>query len=130
MKIGLEHDDIVIDDTPQQQHFNNGYYDQTLNLFKPREFGIDFISKYIKRDYILSTPQQRQCVLAELKKIYPLEQDRDAILFNLGCALTGRAQQEATMLFLLGSGTHGKSFILKLTDMTMECYFKNLCLRC
>src|SRR5690606_22378280 len=57
LKIGLERDGIIVDNTPQQQHFNNGYYDQTLNIFKPREFGVDFITKYIKRDYVPSTPQ-------------------------------------------------------------------------
>ena len=98
----------------------------STKTFKKRDVNKHFVSKFIDRDYKVSTEKQRNKVLHHIKKVYPSKDDMDCILLYLGSALSWKATVDQTALFLLGLGSSGKSFILSLTKKVMECYFLEL----
>ena len=59
-------------------------------------------------------------------KTYPIFDDFECILFNLGAAITGESTREQETLFLLGDGSSGKSNIMKLCAEIFQCYFQEL----
>ena len=122
----LTRDDIKFDNTICQIHFNNGYMDLNDLTFKQREKGKHFITQYINRDYVPSTSEQRAQVLKPFKMIYPNSADFDCIIGYFGSALSGKSTKDQDILFLLGLGSSGKSFILNLTSEAIGCYFKEL----
>ena len=64
-------DDIQFDNTLCELHFNNGYIDLKDHEFKQRDIKKHFVSKYISRDYIKSTSEDREAVIKLIEKIYP-----------------------------------------------------------
>ena len=118
--------DIIFNNTPGEIHFKNGYMIVSTKTFKKRDVNKHFVSKFIDRDYEVSTEKQRNKVLHHIKKVYPSKDDMDCILLYLGSALSWKATVDQTALFLLGLGSSGKSFILSLTKKVMECYFLEL----
>ncbi|NDC31290.1 MAG: hypothetical protein EBZ58_10220 [Bacteroidetes bacterium] len=122
----LTRDDIKFDNTICQIHFKNGYMDLNDLTFKQREKGKQFITQYINRDYIPSTSEQRAQVLKPFKMIYPNAADFECIISYFGSALSGKSTKDQDILFLLGLGSSGKSFILNLTCEAIGCYFKEL----
>jgi hypothetical protein len=107
-------------------HFNNGYMKVTTKKFYKRNIDRHFVTKCIQRDYVASTEAQRNQVLYHVRKVYPLQNDLDAILLYFGSALSWKGTADQTALFLLGLGSSGKSFMLELTKAVMECYFLEL----
>ena len=122
----LERNEINFDDYVCEIHFNNGYLDLNTLQFKQRILHQHYITQVIKRDYEESTKEQKKEVLKHIKKIYPKKEDLDSILLILGSCLSGKANIDQDLLFLLGKGSSGKSFILELTKQSVEMYLKEL----
>ena len=122
----LTRTDMVFDDYLCIMNFNNGYMDFEDLKFKPRTVGKHYISKYIHRDYVASTKTDQDIVLSHVRKIYPDQEDLNCITSILGSALSGKSTNDQDILFLLGEGSSGKSFILEITGLTIDCYFKEL----
>ena len=122
----LTRDDIQFDKTICEIHFNNGFMDLTDLTFKQRERGKQYITQYINRNYIPSTSEQRAQILKPFKMIYPKSADFECIISYFGSALSGKSTKDQDILFLLGLGSSGKSFILNLTSEAIGCYFKEL----
>lgn len=122
----IEKKGIVFDVTLNQIHYNNGYVNTETGKFYKRTVVKHFITKCIKRDYKGSTPEQREKVYKNIRKVYPIKEDMDCILNYFGSALSWRGTSDQQALFLLGKGSTGKSFMLELTKAVMECYFLEL----
>jgi len=119
-------DEVKFDITPIELHFNNGYIDLSTGELKERNKK-HRITKYIKRDYEPSTKSQRNYLRETIiNRIYPDESERNCILSVLGSALSGLCERDQTSLFLIGNGSSGKSTMLEITEMAIECYFKSL----
>ena len=63
--------DIIFNNTPGEIHFKNGYMTVSTKTFKKRDVNKHFVSKFIDRDYKVSTEKQRNKVLHHIKKVYP-----------------------------------------------------------
>jgi hypothetical protein len=107
-------------------HFKNGYINLRDMSFHQRQIGVDYVNHYIKRDYKKSSVAQRGALLKVFKKVYPLQEDMNAMFEIFGYALTGKATAEQMCLFLLGAGSSGKSTIMKLTELAFKEYFVEL----
>ncbi len=107
-------------------HYKNGYLNLKNLKFEKRIPNKHFITNYIPRDYIPSTEAQRTEFLRRIGKIYPVQEDLNAILFILGSALTGKATKEQKILFLLGTGSNGKSAILQILENSICGYMETL----
>jgi phage/plasmid-associated DNA primase len=119
-------DEVKFDITPIELHFNNGYIDLSTGELKQRHKK-HRITKYIRRDYEPSTKPQRNYLKDTIiNRIYPDERERNCILSVLGSALSGLCERDQTSLFLIGNGSSGKSTMLEITEMAIECYFKSL----
>ena len=118
--------DIVLNTYKHQIHFLNGYVDLKDLKFKQRKVNEHFVSKVINRNYKQSTQEQRTKLMKTLTKIYPNTEDRNTILMAFGSALSGDSKNDQSMLFLLGLGSSGKSFIMSLLKLAFECYVKEL----
>jgi hypothetical protein len=123
--VDLCNDNIVFDHSLCEIHFNNGYVNLNTLEFKERVLNEHFITQFIARDYIRSTQDQRDDILTHIHKVYSSD-DLDCILSFLGSALSGKSTTDQHLLFLLGNGSSGKSFIMSLTKETVECYLKEL----
>jgi phage/plasmid-associated DNA primase len=107
-------DDIIMDVTLNEIHFNNGYMDLLDLVFKQRDLTKHFVTQYIKRDYEPSTAPNRNIMMKEVRKIIPNKEDLDAVLMVFGSALTGDSCKEQTTMFILGNGNAGKSLFMSL----------------
>lgn len=107
-------------------HYKNGYINLKTLKFEKRIPNKHFVTNYISRNYTQSTEAQRNEFLGRIKKIYPIKEDFEAILFILGSALTGKATKEQKILFLLGVGSNGKSAILNILQKAICGYMETL----
>ena len=114
------------DKTLCQLHYNNGYLDLSDMKFKPRIIGQHYIINYIQRDYKPSTIEQQEKIMKIIKMIYTNKQDMDAMLLLLGSCLSGKTTADQDLMFLCGKGSSGKSFLMELTSLSIECYLKEL----
>ena len=90
----LRNDDIDIDNYTWQLHFNNGYINLKNGEFKVREFGKDYISYFINRDYTKSTNPQKLHLMGHVNKIYNNPSDKECILSLLSRCLIGMPQTD------------------------------------
>jgi len=109
-----------------EMHFKNGYMDLKDLKFKKREVGKHYITKYIERDYKPSTQANQAEIRKVFKQIYPDDADFNCVSMMLGASLTGKSTINQDLLFLLGKGSAGKSFIMMVTSASIECYLKEL----
>jgi phage/plasmid-associated DNA primase len=121
----LTNNDIVLDTTIGELHFENGFINTTTGEFHERTEN-HFITKYIKRDYFQSTAEDRQKMMKLYNQIYPNETDRDLVLGNIGISLSWKAPQNQNSLFLIGTGSAGKSFVLETIMNAIGPYFQKL----
>jgi len=124
--IALSNNNINFDVVSREIHFKNGYIDLNNNEFKQRAIGQHYITKFIQRDYSPSAIDDENKVMAIVNKIYPNNDDLQCILSVLGSALSGESVIDQDILFLIGKGSSGKSFIMQLTSKTIQSYFKEL----
>ncbi len=124
LKVSLQNDDVDFDVTMNEIHFNNGYYDLKKGKFKDRQVETHYVTHCIKRDYQSSTKDDQKVMKNHISKIYPTKEDMECILFVLGSALSGTATKDQEIIFLLGQGSSGKSTILKITQLSLQCYLK------
>ena len=121
---------IKFDISPSHEiHFKNGYYDLKLKTFYKRT-NKHFITRYINRNY--ENPKKETITYIKenvINLIFPKKDERDYIFCNqIGSALSGKAIDDQTNFFMLGKGSSGKSLIMKLIKLSIECYmieFKN-----
>ena len=118
--------DYIMDDYYDEMHFANGVYYLAKGTFKPRKIGVHFITYHIDHDYEEPTKKAKNFVKAIVRKTFPLVEDYECIGTILGAALTGRALDDQTMLFLLGPASSGKSNILAMTELAIQKYFVQL----
>ena len=91
----LKKNNIVLDSYKYQIHFNNGNIDiADKNKFKQRKIGINYITKYIKRDYKKSTKEERSKVNIKVKQVYPNKEDRETILEIIASGLSGDSMKD------------------------------------
>ena len=109
-----------------QIHYNNGYVDLIDMKFKQRIIGMHYIINHVKRDYKPSTIEQQEKIMNIIKMIYTDKQDMDAMLLLLGSCLSGKTTADQDLMFLCGKGSSGKSFLMELTALTIECYLIEL----
>jgi phage/plasmid-associated DNA primase len=121
-KIGINN--IEFDKYTNKIHFNNGYINLEKLIFYKRTIGRDYITDYIKYDYKKSTEEEQNQLMHHVKKIYSNSEDLESILYTIGSALSGYSNIDQKVLFLLGIGSSGKSFIMKLTMKAFQCYLK------
>ena len=127
IKTYLTNKDVNFSDPHLNQiHFINGYYDFKTGTFTKRVKGKDYINVHIKREYKESSEKDIDRVLTDIKKIYPNEADRNYLLMQLGISLTGQSANDQTILFLLGSGSSGKSTIIELCKLSFQDYVYSL----
>ena len=107
-------------------HFKNGYLNLFDGTFNKRIINKHFVKDYINRNYIKPESEKVEKVLEIFRKIYPKEEDLETVLLILGSALTGNATINQKICFLLGLGSAGKSTILKITNLAIDCYFFKL----
>jgi hypothetical protein len=108
-------------------HFKNGYYDFRANEFKKRIYGQHYIRSYINRDYLKPNKDDIDMVMKDISKIYPRQDDRDYLLMTFGQAFSGVSTEEQSMLFLLGTGSAGKSTIIEMCYLAFgDCYVNSL----
>ena len=122
----LESDKILFDVYFSEIHFKNGYIDLQTNKFEERKIGKHYITTCISYDYKPSTVENRNKIFKELSKIYPKEKILNVILTIIGSALTGLSTRDSYLLFLIGEASAGKSTILDLTKITVQCYVKQI----
>lgn len=121
----LTNNDIVLDTTIGEIHFENGYINTTTAEFLERTEN-HYITKYIKREYVPSTKEDREKMMKLYNQIYPNETDRDLVLGNIGISLSWKAPQNQNSLFLIGTGSAGKSFVLETIMNAIGPYFQKL----
>jgi phage/plasmid-associated DNA primase len=114
------------DYTPREIHFNNGYIDLNDLTLKQRVKGQHFITKYINYEYVQSTDENKNKINKIIDMIYPVKEDRECILMLLGSALSGESCKNQDMIFLLGSGESGKSTMMSIMGIILQCYFQEL----
>jgi hypothetical protein len=103
-------------------HFKNGYYDMKENLFKKRVKGEDFINFYIDRDYKPAKPETIEKINNYLKKIYYVDDDRNYLLMTLAIAFTGQSTKNQKILYLIGTGSSGKTTIINFCKSAFSNY--------
>ena len=125
--IKLTNNNIKFDsETKYELHFKNGYLDMKTKEFKQRELNKHYITQYINRDYNNSTEENRNKIMDIIKKIYSDNEDMNYILSMYARALTGDSTKEQENLFFLGTGSSGKSFMMKMTQKACDAYFTEL----
>jgi phage/plasmid-associated DNA primase len=126
IRTGLKKEENIFTPDFYQIHYRNGFINLKTLKFENRIIGKHFVRAYINRDYKPSSKEQQETILNRIKKIYPVKEDLESILYILGSAMTGKATKEQKILFLLGLGESGKSTILLLTQKAIDCYFQQL----
>ena len=122
----ISDDNIVLDKYFDEIHFINGLFNLATGKFSKRILGKHYITQYIQYEYDKPTPVAIKAVTNILRKTYPLQEDFECICKYLGAALTGRSTVDQHALFLLGQGSSGKSNIMSVTELAIECYLKQL----
>lgn len=122
----ITNEDIKLDNYTKQIHFKNGYVDLNTLELKKRVVNIDFITTCINRDYEKSSADEQNMIMSYIKMIYPDEKDMECILLTLGSAISGESTDDQNSLFLIGEGSSGKSFVLTLTQLSVEVYLQEL----
>lgn len=126
IRVGLKREDVPFSPDFYQIHYRNGFINLKTLKFENRIIGKHFVRAYINREYKPSSKEQQEIILNRIRKIYPVKEDLESILYILGSAMTGKATKEQKILFLLGLGESGKSTILLLTQKAIDCYFQQL----
>jgi hypothetical protein len=126
IRTGLKKEEDIFGADFYQIHYRNGFLNLKTLQFEKRLIGKHFVRAYINRDYTASNKEQQDMILNRIRKIYPIKEDLESILYILGSAMTGKATKEQKILFLLGLGESGKSTILLLTQKAIDCYFQQL----
>ena len=127
LKRGLRQDNtIIFDKYVHKLHYKNGYINLLTNKFEKRVVGVDFITNYIDRKYKPSTQKYRDQIMDIFNKIYTIKEDGECILQILGRGIAGLSSNAQINTFLLGTGSSGKSTIMKLTKVALPCYYKEL----
>jgi len=107
-------------------HFKKGYLNLKTGKLEKREYSKDYITWFINRDYKKAEQKHIDTLCTHINKIYPIKEDRDAMLSIFGRSISGTITNEQSNLFMLGTGSSGKSLLLKLMEKALECYFQEL----
>src|SRR4029078_11576467 len=97
--------------------FKNGVYDLQSNQFRQRSNGD--ITEYINYDYV-ENPEYMDETWDIINKIFVNRAIRD--YFLKVCAITLSGEKVNRFFILHGSGCNGKSLLMNLLMMTLECY--------
>jgi phage/plasmid-associated DNA primase len=125
LRARIANENIVLNLTIGELHFENGFLDTKTGKFAQRT-DKHFITKYIPREYKKSTEKERNIVLNEFNKIYPNKEDRDLVLGNISISLSWKAPLNQTSLFLIGHGSAGKSFVMETLMNVLGPYVQKL----
>lgn len=114
------------ENTKYQLHFLNGYVDLKTGELHKRVVGKDYITYCIPRNYKASSETSKQKIYSIINKIWFLEDDRNYSLSQIGRAISGDSGKEMTNVFWLGTGSSGKSFIMKMCMASLDKYVLEL----
>ena len=111
-------------DTYEKQiHFKNGYIDVKTGIFNKRNSSFRVRRcNIIERNYKPSTQEQRDYIMQKISQIYPNEEDRECMMLIFGSAISGNGSLLNSMLFIVGMGSTGKSFVLEMIKSAFESY--------
>ena len=115
-------ENIKFDKYINEIHFVNGKYLIDKGIFISRVFGSDFITEFIKYNYEEPSTESMNTINIMLDQIYGKKEDQECILLFFGSSLTGQAQRDQRMLFLIGEGSSGKSTVCKFSEIALEGY--------
>lgn len=118
----LTNDKIVMDSYEKEIHFKNGYIDLSTKEFNERVLGKHYVTKFVDRDYMKSNMETQKDLLRNLSKIVPNASDFKAFLQLFGATLSGTVTREQICLFLMGTGSAGKSTIWRVTKEALPDY--------
>lgn len=115
----LKNDKIVFDNYINQLHFLNGYLNLNNGEFIKREFGIDYVSYAIPREYKRSSETSRKRLRGILRKTYPMNEDYQNAISEIAKCLKGDPYEFTDTMFFVGKGSTGKTFLLELTEISI-----------
>ena len=120
-KLNSDGDDF--DKYEKQIHFKNGYIDVKTGIFNKRNSSMRVRRcNVIERNYKPSTEEQRKFIMEKIMEIYPNEEDREVMMLIFGSAISGNGSLLNSMLFIVGMGSTGKSFVLEMIKGAFENY--------
>jgi len=124
----MTNNSIILDITPYHINFDNGYYNVKTHEFCPRTIDYEYkITKYITRNYVKSSQNNRDYYMSVIIKIYPEIKDRNLILTKIASALSWQSIKSQDSLFLIGCGSSGKSTMLTHLEIALNsCYFQEM----
>ena len=124
----LTKNDITCDVYLDEMHFLNGYVKLTDGKLYPRKRGKHYVTKYIPYDYDtkLITEKIEKKVKSDIKKVYTNKEDLKAVMWKFGRALTGRSTDDQGIMCTFGTGSSGKTTLLKAIRVVMPPYVKLL----
>lgn len=121
-KLANNTNNIKFDKYINEIHFINGKYLIDKGIFVEREFGKDFITEFIRYKYEEPSIESINTIDVMLNQIYGTAEDKNCMLLYFGSSLTGQAQRDQRMLFMVGEGSSGKSTVCKFSEISLECY--------
>jgi hypothetical protein len=121
----LSNDDIIFDDYFDEIHFVNGVYNLKTGQFDKRILNKHFVTNTISYEWKQSNEKDKAYILDILSKIYTDKKDLYSIIMFFASVITGRTTEDQDIMFLLGQGSAGKSFIMELNNLALGCYFQS-----
>jgi len=122
IKVYIANEDITFDEKPNIFNFKNKCYDLHANEWiEPNKF--DYVSQSTRRSYIKPTKEKIQKLKAEIKKIFPNEEERTLYMTVLATALYGKTLEKFTVAN--GTGGNGKGMLNELVMFMMGDYAIN-----
>jgi hypothetical protein len=125
---GLRNNEAKFDEYNNQIHFKNGYIklnEKTLKVY-PRVFGVDYVTKYIDRNFVPASESAKTWVDNQLNTVYTNKKCKMASLFYLLRSFTGTVTDDQYLVFMKGMGSSGKSTLINFIKIATECYFTEL----
>lgn len=121
----LSNDDINFDEYLDEIHFINGVYNLKTGHFDKRILNKHFVTNVISYEWEQSNEKDKAYIFDVLDKIYTDKKDLYSIIMFFGSVITGRTTEDQDIMFLLGQGSAGKSFIMELNNLALDCYFQS-----
>lgn len=122
--IPIDNNNIIFDDTPDLLPFNNCLLDLKSGKVIPYDKNF-YITNTIGYDYDFNINSEIQDQIKKmLKEIFPIDDERELIMFKIAHTLNGYNHPRFTIL--QGEGRNGKSVLLNLLSTTLGNFSYNL----
>ena len=119
IKVYIDNPEIVFDEKPHIFNFKNKCYDLHANEWiEPNKF--DYVSQSTRRAYIKPSKVKIDTMKAELKKIFPIEEERTLYMTVLATGLYGKTLEKFCVAN--GGGGNAKGYLNELAMFMMGDY--------